>query len=492
MKRDFSDEALSELIGYVKSSNNDAWYDSIGDLWNDGLEWVGILDINNYLEDIDNYHKKIIDKNDMTVEEIKKIFSDVNGVDCEFNEKFDTLLCGIKEQTKFIESLKLIMNPKENNFSLEGINKFISKQFLVDISEEMVKAYEDRLRRGTNGNDYDYDYINEIMRKKPEDLSPELYQALINIFHEMDDKEKEKFIEESYINGNKCYESSKYEAYVREWNISNVFVTMSVIDRENNKDKLKDNKLDDRYLRDYNIMNQIATKGKKIYIFNSNYMKEINVDITLKQVEEEKNSYCQININGCFDYSKQQGIMVDNSRGIKIYEHTNSGNESKIILNKIVSDNVESFRLDEEEEIYKLGISTFKDIASIYFDGGKVFDWTQTVIEGGNDYSELMDNVNESNKKVDTINSAISDGDTLRAFCATCTVTQYSDGSYSIDNIYVDKERLNSLLLQFQKDTGVEVDATAEDIENMLNYSDEDINSIEWIEKYKDWIEERE
>lgn len=47
----------------------------------DFRSWTGKLGIENYINDVDTYHQKIIDKNNATKKKIDTIFSNVQSVD---------------------------------------------------------------------------------------------------------------------------------------------------------------------------------------------------------------------------------------------------------------------------------------------------------------------------------------------------------------------------------------------------------------------------
>lgn len=84
MYRDFSEKSRNELLGLVsqveseKMSNFTDW---MGDRWCDFESWIGKLNIKNYLDDVNAYHKKIIDKNNTTKASINTIFGKVSAID---------------------------------------------------------------------------------------------------------------------------------------------------------------------------------------------------------------------------------------------------------------------------------------------------------------------------------------------------------------------------------------------------------------------------
>lgn len=66
MIRDFSNSAKKKLLEYVKDATETTLWRKIGDRIGDaGLQiqyWFGALSISKYIDNLDAYHKKIIDK----------------------------------------------------------------------------------------------------------------------------------------------------------------------------------------------------------------------------------------------------------------------------------------------------------------------------------------------------------------------------------------------------------------------------------------------
>ena len=73
MFRDFSDEAKQKLLKYVDEVTADGTWDRVKDWFGDaGLtiqSWLGQLSIQNYVNDVDTYHKKVLDKNNTTAKQ---------------------------------------------------------------------------------------------------------------------------------------------------------------------------------------------------------------------------------------------------------------------------------------------------------------------------------------------------------------------------------------------------------------------------------------
>lgn len=83
MYRDFTNEEMERLLGYVqdedgKIDNQLAW--GTIDFFAD-LAQYSDLDIDDYVNDIDSYHKKLIDAENMTAKKIKQIFKAVHEQD---------------------------------------------------------------------------------------------------------------------------------------------------------------------------------------------------------------------------------------------------------------------------------------------------------------------------------------------------------------------------------------------------------------------------
>lgn len=85
MTRDFSEKAKQKLEGYADDAAASSTWGKIKDWFSDrGMDfrsWTGKLGIENYINDVDTYHQKIIDKNNATKKKIDTIFSNVQSVD---------------------------------------------------------------------------------------------------------------------------------------------------------------------------------------------------------------------------------------------------------------------------------------------------------------------------------------------------------------------------------------------------------------------------
>lgn len=84
MYRDYTEATLNELKQQIREINESDFSpitDFFGDIWYGVQSLVGVLKIDNYLNDVSSYHRKVLDQNDTTVKELEGIFTAVRNVD---------------------------------------------------------------------------------------------------------------------------------------------------------------------------------------------------------------------------------------------------------------------------------------------------------------------------------------------------------------------------------------------------------------------------
>ncbi len=114
MYRDFTNEEKGRLLGYVKD-NNDFYSSCNGDLFFE-LSQYDDLDINDYIDDIDRYHKKLIYVENMTAKKIKQIFEAVHEKDEDTLTNID-IINGLTEALyKYMNNLKTKIVLGKNGF----------------------------------------------------------------------------------------------------------------------------------------------------------------------------------------------------------------------------------------------------------------------------------------------------------------------------------------------------------------------------------------
>lgn len=125
MKRDFSDSTKERLLNLVKQVENEKWCDFtdwIGDRWYDFQDWIGRLDIKRYINNINQYHKRVIDKNNTSVDAINRIFEEVNIVNVNYKGRFSFLLSDLHSYNDMLSMLSDIVTPSNGCFAVQYIN----------------------------------------------------------------------------------------------------------------------------------------------------------------------------------------------------------------------------------------------------------------------------------------------------------------------------------------------------------------------------------
>lgn len=258
MKKDFTKTSEEHLVSIIKSVEPNNWFEKVGDWFGDiGLTisgWFGNLNINSYLNNIDEYHKKVLDKNNTTIKQLRKIFQTVRNDDTSYSRKYqseisESLVIPIKS---FIDELILIVEPNGLNFNNDTINSRLSS--LSEILRENIKKIispsyineEDGYYGGNQSNprkrwkqSNETDTIREIVKKYHPDYSDEQifdllkqmesegcgYMALTNtIFKQYIGREQE--FEETFgfpmydENGNPNYDYIMLDLYCSEDDVS--------------------------------------------------------------------------------------------------------------------------------------------------------------------------------------------------------------------------------------------------------------------------------
>lgn len=118
MIKDFSvtgEGYFLRLVEQVQEENYNAITDWIGDRWLDFESIMGKLRISNYVDSVNTYHKKVLDRNNTTKETIKKIFQEVREADSLYagmiDQNVDEHLAEIK---RYIQLLGQSLTPTGN------------------------------------------------------------------------------------------------------------------------------------------------------------------------------------------------------------------------------------------------------------------------------------------------------------------------------------------------------------------------------------------
>lgn len=151
MIRDFSNSAKKKLLEYVKDATETTLWRKIGDRIGDaGLQiqyWFGALSISKYIDNLDAYHKKIIDKNNTTSQRIEEIFTNVKNIDTRYQGGLQQNVIFSESVINFINDLANTIDPNGGNMDMQKMNAALAAS-LEKIQEAKLsreKAIEDSL-----------------------------------------------------------------------------------------------------------------------------------------------------------------------------------------------------------------------------------------------------------------------------------------------------------------------------------------------------------
>lgn len=210
MYRDFSEKSRNELLGLVSQVENEKisnFTDWVGDRWYNFESWIGKLNIRNYLNNVNEYHKKVIDKNNATKSSINTIFNKVKSVDASYKDTFSIKKSQLQQWQRYINELSQIVNPRNGKFNakamsdaFDGILKQISNDELNSNLEKYVE-----LDKTTGEYTYHWNEIEELFTKDTYSMTDTDYQVLTFILSTMayengyiDTENLEKFINCGY------------------------------------------------------------------------------------------------------------------------------------------------------------------------------------------------------------------------------------------------------------------------------------------------------
>lgn len=184
MFRDFSDTSKQQVLELVSEVENEKicdFTDWIGDRWLDFDEWIGKLNIRNYVNNVNSYHKKVIDKNNATKGSIENIFSKVANVDNTYGNITGNIYTSISRLSSYIDAMNEIVTPSNGIFNSSTMSsKFDALLNQIDTSN--VACLKDQMVQNIDGElIYNEELIYEYMKKDQSELSKEEQKMLIDV-----------------------------------------------------------------------------------------------------------------------------------------------------------------------------------------------------------------------------------------------------------------------------------------------------------------------
>lgn len=190
MYRDFSEKSKQNILNLVDEVENEKWCDFtdwVGDRWYDFESWIGTLNIKNYINNVNAYHKKVIDKNNTTKETVISIFDEVKSVDYSYFGIFENLKDSLSGWDSFILSLSEIVTPENGCFDAEYMGSKLTP-LLTDIEESQVECLRDQMVQNIGGElIFDEDLILEYLKKSPAEMTDEEQAMLLDVISQLKD-----------------------------------------------------------------------------------------------------------------------------------------------------------------------------------------------------------------------------------------------------------------------------------------------------------------
>ena len=181
MYRDFSENSKQKLLGLVSEVENEKWCDFtdwVGDRWYDFEVIIGELNIKNYLNKVNEYHKKVIDKNNATQSSINAIFDKVNSVDASCKDAFSKISSQLKQWQKYIDEMSQVVNPQNGKFDAKYISYILDQRLTsiaeMDVDEESSKSREELTKDAIKGEATFLSALSKLLNKKDKDKSNDL------------------------------------------------------------------------------------------------------------------------------------------------------------------------------------------------------------------------------------------------------------------------------------------------------------------------------
>lgn len=151
MTRDYSDEAYQKMVKQIKEINEEqicGFTDAIGDLGLHIGKWSGIIKT----ESTESYRKKMLDMNNTTVGQLKKIYAKVKSIDDANAKTINQLGERQKVYNTKLKSLSALIEPNVSLPSAEEIKKICStaNDQLKKADTDIKAEYEETLNKMQN------------------------------------------------------------------------------------------------------------------------------------------------------------------------------------------------------------------------------------------------------------------------------------------------------------------------------------------------------
>lgn len=188
--RDFSEASKQKMLGLVTQVESEKWGDFtdwVGDRWYDFESWIGTLNIKNYINNVNTYHKKVIDKNNATEKKINEIFEAVRGVDAAYATTLSNSRASLEQWLRFVDTMAGIVEPGKGRFNGQYMSSALNP-ILKDVSKANVQQIKDTLVQNVSGEPvFDEELLLEYIKKDPSKMTDEEKQAVLEAIADLED-----------------------------------------------------------------------------------------------------------------------------------------------------------------------------------------------------------------------------------------------------------------------------------------------------------------
>lgn len=453
--RDFTDEKKQELATLIREeeelTKDRRFFDWISDPFIRGK-------IEQSDDDIELYHKKILDKKDTSIEQLNEIFDKVYGIEDEFSPKLKVHSENLGDLEKCFAALAEMFNPNP----ADG-GDFVFARPASEFSNYLQVGsvvYNQTIRKLTiydkYGNiiDYNWEAINALMLKDVESVQPEVFSALSDIFDQMTIRQKEKFIEVSYVLDTP---GDNHDNPLDKYIISPVFQKLAVlyqykircadwsnVDLDNVDDPMHE------ALFNAALLLAFSTSHATLY---TNAPMDISINpYTLEDGTRKKWDY-EISTNALFDPWVPGMPWEKSPETFHIYQYRED-------FDQMFDDKVATKILQNVDPEFGLGFSIGKAFIMSYLGA---FSSADMLFNLASDYEK---NVSDQ-KSAQVMVSLLDAGNLSRALYWGGTVIMLSDGTYVLVNTTVDESELNMAQRAYARATGNK-SYSAEEIESAI------------------------
>lgn len=170
MYRDYTEETFDELKRQIREINNTDFStitDALGDLWYTFQSWIGVLKIDNYLDDVSAYHKKVLDQHNTSIADLERIFNAVYAVDQDYSTKVSGINSTMDTYCRFLMKMTELINPTAFGYTAAAVHSQMNamSQEMADASKKLDELYDESLtmREKQIAKDAALDLISDLL-----------------------------------------------------------------------------------------------------------------------------------------------------------------------------------------------------------------------------------------------------------------------------------------------------------------------------------------